>query len=330
MKFYHNNDGKILLITPDFHGYGQALAQKYRELGYTVTHIFDCPNLKIFKKAIKYYSIRTKLKFILSFIEWINSEIILSRVKHISFNYIIIIKGNHLSKRFLLRLRAIQSKAKIVNYQWDSWKAYSFTLRKDYTKNRHYFDKLYSFDRTDCENHEYLNYLPLFFLDDYNNKNLSNEENHYDLFFIGSSHSSRINIILNLYRNTNYNNSNCCFIFLGRHSGQNNYGNCFKFINKELGHKDVVELINRSKVVLDIPSDLQDGITMRTLEALGAGKKLATTNKMIKKEPFYNENNIYVFDPDNPKIPVEFINSPFIKTDMSAYSLTAFARNLIK
>ena len=33
---------------------------------------------------------------------------------------------------------------------------------------------------------------------------------------------------------------------------------------------------------------------MRTFEALGAGKKLITTNKEIKKYSFYESNNIFL------------------------------------
>ena len=46
---------------------------------------------------------------------------------------------------------------------------------------------------------------------------------------------------------------------------------------------DIVSLYKESEVILDINHPGQNGLTMRTFEALGAGKKLITTNTEIKK-----------------------------------------------
>ena len=57
---------------------------------------------------------------------------------------------------------------------------------------------------------------------------------------------------------------------------------------------EIIELYAKSNVILDISHPGQSGLTMRTFEAIGAGKKLITTNADIKNYPFYNSNNIYV------------------------------------
>ena len=47
--------------------------------------------------------------------------------------------------------------------------------------------------------------------------------------------------------------------------------------------------------VLDSAQDGQLGLTIRVLEALGAKKKLITTNKDVVNYDFYKPENIYVY-----------------------------------
>ena len=58
----------------------------------------------------------------------------------------------------------------------------------------------------------------------------------------------------------------------------------------------ILKLYRNSKVILDINHPGQKGLTMRTFEAIGAGKKMITTNSEIKNYPFYNSNNVYIID----------------------------------
>jgi hypothetical protein len=68
----------------------------------------------------------------------------------------------------------------------------------------------------------------------------------------------------------------------------------------KLSTGEVTNILASSKVVLDIQHPKQAGLTMRTLETIGAGKKLITTNHLIKEYDFYNSENICVVDRQNP------------------------------
>jgi hypothetical protein len=46
---------------------------------------------------------------------------------------------------------------------------------------------------------------------------------------------------------------------------------------------------------------------MRVIEALAMGKKVITSNKNIRKEPFYDETQILIFDPKNPVVSDGFL-----------------------
>ena len=47
---------------------------------------------------------------------------------------------------------------------------------------------------------------------------------------------------------------------------------------------------------MDSPQEGQTGLTIRVIEALGAKKKIITTNKDVKNYDFYSENNVYIYD----------------------------------
>jgi hypothetical protein len=64
--------------------------------------------------------------------------------------------------------------------------------------------------------------------------------------------------------------------------------------------------------VLDIQHPRQTGLTMRTLEALGAGKKLVTTNVQVKEYDFYDERQVRVVDRMNPSVGLDL---EFFKKD---------------
>ena len=92
------------------------------------------------------------------------------------------------------------------------------------------------------------------------------------------------------------------------------------FIYKSLSEKDVMDIMKKSKIVVDYEVGTQSGLTMRTIETLGCHKKLITTNKNILKYDFYNSQNILVVDRENPVIPVEFVETPYKELDNDIYN----------
>ena len=79
-----------------------------------------------------------------------------------------------------------------------------------------------------------------------------------------------------------------------------------------LSHDEIAALMKSSKAVLDINHPKQTGLTIRTLETLGANRKLITTNKEIVKYDLYDPVNILVIDRVNP-----FIDADFLKREMN-------------
>ena len=85
-----------------------------------------------------------------------------------------------------------------------------------------------------------------------------------------------------------------------------------------LDYKKVISGIVRSRAVLDITKIGQEGLTIRTMEALFFGKKLITNNKNIVNSIMYNPENIFILNQDNvSKIP------EFLKGEPRIYSQNA-------
>lgn len=85
-----------------------------------------------------------------------------------------------------------------------------------------------------------------------------------------------------------------------------------KIITKQQSIAEVSQLIQASKIIVEIQREEQVGLSFRIFEALGHGKKLVTTNKDIVNYDFYNPQNILVVDTDNMSIPETFVTSSYV------------------
>ena len=80
---------------------------------------------------------------------------------------------------------------------------------------------------------------------------------------------------------------------------------------RSLTIENIIEYYDKSNVVLDISHPGQSGLTLRTFETIGAGKKLITTNMNIKDYPFFNPHNIFLIDRDNIQLNQDFFNHEY-------------------
>jgi hypothetical protein len=56
---------------------------------------------------------------------------------------------------------------------------------------------------------------------------------------------------------------------------------------------------------------VQSGFTMRTIETLGAGKKLLTTNSEVADADFFKRGNISIIDRHRPIVTSTFLESAY-------------------
>lgn len=312
---------KILFLAPSFFGYENKIKLKMIEMGAivdfydvrSVTSAFEKALLKISPniftiKTIKYY------------------DKILRENKGKDYDFVFIVKCDMISCQILDKIRKNYNNAFFCLYLWDSIKNQPGIQAKF-----KYFDKVLSFDRMDTEKHKNIIFRPLFFLDDYRRTEKHPVENKYefDLSFLGTIHSDRFAIIkeinkicdklgLNFF---SFQHLQSDFIYYFYKILKNEFRDTSKndFHYEKLDSVNISEIVDKSKVILDIQHPQQIGLTMRTIEMIGMNKKLITTNEDIKNYDFYDQQNILVINRKNIKIPKDFFDTEYRPIDKKTY-----------
>ena len=310
------NGKKILFIAPIFNGYEQHIISELEDRGGTV-HFFGeslkepyIYYLSKFKSTYYLYDIFQK-KYLQKILDKIDDE----------YDYLFVIRGEFLTQNLLQIMFEKSSINLKIMYQWDELQ----TLPNIETVV-HLFDRVLSFDYDDCKNYGF-EYLPLFITNNFASAYPSAEKL-YDFSFVGVYNSHRnkyINILKDFANNKGF--SYCFKLRIGflRFIIKKAIDKSFKLdfndvIFKNMSLDEVSKIIQSSNIVLDIVRETQTGLTMRTFEALGSGVKLLTNNQNIKKETFYEANNICIFDELNK----DFILSPFLPKNMKEYCIESW------
>lgn len=68
------------------------------------------------------------------------------------------------------------------------------------------------------------------------------------------------------------------------------------YYHKPIPYREVVDLIVRSKAILNVAMEGQEGMTLRDLESMFFGVKLLTTNRNVVNFDLYCPENVYIVD----------------------------------
>jgi hypothetical protein len=318
MELVKNISGKkILFIGPRFFNYQNDIIKSLINFGADVDYVPDRPyDMPIMKAIIRY---RREL------VEIGTDNYYKNKIKYFSskkYKYIFIIQGECLNPKLLRLMRDTFINAKFILYLWDSLKN-----KPSLVNNLRFFDECFTFDKLDQKNYT-LKYRPLFYVKDYaRNNNIKNHK--YNLSFIGTAHSDRYKIIKEIkkyipadkvfYQHL-YLQAKWMFYYhkIFNKSFYNASYNEFNYTS--LRRDKVSDIFFESLAVLDIEHTNQNGLTMRTFEAIGARKKLLTTNSSIIHTDIYNPNNICVLDRDDISIPKLFFDTPYQNLSKSIYN----------
>ena len=308
---------RILFISVKLFSIESNITKKLKSLGAIVDYFDERPSNNIFVKGI----IRLKRDlYQRKIISYYNS--IFQKIKNNQYDYLFVIKGEVIPAEFLENFCKLNANTKTIYYTYDS-----VENNKNSMKILKYFNYKFTFDHQDAKNYN-LYFQPLFYFDSI--RNLKSSKNLiYDLLFIGTAHSDRYiiaNAVEDYFRSLKFKT----FTFFYLPSRLVYYFKVFfdstfksfdfrKLSFKSLSESDVISLYEKSKIILDINHPLQKGLTMRTIEAIGAKKKLITTNSEILKYTFYNEKNICVIDRNNINIPLDFLSKPYIHISKNIY-----------
>tara|TARA_B110000037_G_scaffold216591_1_gene276004 strand:+ start:334 stop:1368 length:1035 start_codon:yes stop_codon:yes gene_type:complete len=310
---------KILYISVKTFNYEVEIANKLRELGAIVDYFDERPSNTVLMKAI----IRVKRSLYRKKIDRYYRNI-LKKIKFKKYDYFFLVKGEAIPSFFLKKLKLLQKDCVFIFYTWDSFENNSNAL-----SILHFFDRKLTFDNLDAENFN-IEFRPLFYIDKYRKINYLKKPK-YKVLFLGTAHSDRYRIsdfiknwcMDHKFSSFMYYYMESKIVYFLKSKFDNTYMGVKDFDYKKLTFKslsidEIIKYYEDSSIILDINLPNQRGLTMRTFEALGAGKKIITTNKEIKKYSFYNSNNIFVIDRENIQLERVFFESNFkpINEDM--------------
>lgn len=249
------------------------------------------------------------------------------------YDLIFVIVGRHLEPKLFREFCEKNKNARKVLYLWDDVKRV-----ENFHEIKECFDDIYSFDHIDVEKYGF-HMLPLFFTDSHR---YAGEEKKYRFCLMGMLHSERLSLFDKIFSAHNLKKEECFVYLLGAKLAH--FVSWFNpFRARWTGHKYIhangmpfekcADILKQTKVALDVQFGTQNGLTLRTLEALAARTKLITTNQNVKIYDFYNENNICIIDRNNPVVPADFFETEYQKLPeelVEGYSLTNWVRKMLE
>lgn len=298
---------KVLFIAPRYFSYENDIISALEKRGalvYFVQENIDATELR-FKILNK---VSYKIRDLLIRNHFINIFNRFHKDK-VTFDYIFCIRIDSFDVVILSKLKELYPNANYICYFWDSIK----NMRKPETI-ADFFDKIFTFDKNDAKRKGWY-FNPLFYNERYG-QCLSCTNKKIDVLFVASLLPERARIYtklkeicerykLKLYA---YFTVNPYLLIANKNKFNNIPSSIIHF--RGLSQKELVNLFSISNAIMDCSSLSQSGLTMRTIECIGAKKKLITTNPCIKDYDFYNERNIFLVNENSiDKKLVDFLSN---------------------
>lgn len=319
---------RVLLIAPSFFGYEKEIQLALEAFGAHVHYFDERPENNFLTKAlirINRNLLRKNIhRYYMRFLQSQNNS---------KYDYVFVINLEAMSMDIVIALKKQFNEASFILYMWDSLRN-----KKGAQKVLHLFDKVFSFDKNDFSVNKHIKFRPLFFLESYQQLATQNSEKKFDISFIGTAHSDRYSIACSIRQMAKNKGLSTYFfmylqspiIFLKNKLIKKSFrtASISDFSFTPLSKDKILETIIKSSTILDIHHPAQSGLTMRTFEILGAGRKLITTNEDIINYDFYHSENILVINRKNPaEIRDTFLRSPYVPIDkhiLYKYSLAGW------
>jgi hypothetical protein len=295
---------RILFIAPRFFGYEIDIKNEVEKRGAHVDYLPDRPFDKPWQVAIT--------KFFPNLIQpWI-TRYYYKKLKLFSkqeFDIILVINGQTIEPKFLDFLKVQYPKTQSVLYMWDS-----MDNKPGIVNTLKFYDSAFCFDFNSATKYG-MKFRPTFFTPGFTRLQKSSYK--YNLSFIGTMHSDRYEILCKIRSQLAGDIKTYWYFYLQapwvyavyrllKASMREAPIRDFKF--KPLGRTEVHEVFEDTQVILDIEHPQQRGLTMRAFEAMGANKKLITTNADTQNYDFFRPENVCIIDRKNPIIPISFFN----------------------
>lgn len=191
---------------------------------------------------------------------------------------------------------------RLINYYWDKIEVLKYPIKKDLMYESWSFDK-----ENSIEYDMYFN--PQFYADDLK---LPNQKIKYDISFVaadrGGEWKERTKLVKDIHSQLIDTHLNLFFYYVC----SDTFNRTDYMYDKKMSETNFLKVVSSSKAILDIVDPQHSWNTLRPLLALTNGKKLITNNSGVKKEKYYNKENIFIIGEEDIRKIGEFISSPFV------------------
>jgi len=315
-------DKSIILAVPNHFGLPEVFKENLEYLGFKV-HLVEHDNTKIrlspeeslihiYKKTFN-DNPTFKAKLVAEKKE--NPQLtFLEEIEKI--DYALVIRPDLFSENVLGEIR--KKSLFTVAYQWDGMNR--FPLAEDTIKH---FDAFYVFDKDDTTKYPHTKHTHNFYFD-YPTKDKADTQ---DIFFVGTFMKDRIIELIRLtdiFKKLNLTTSINVIYNRERHIEKYKTNSLINFTRHGMSFEENMINSKNSRVILDFQNSLHNGISFRTFEAIGYGKKLITNNPLVKNYDFYHPNNIFVFDKQNMNEIEVFLEKDFVELPLEIYEKYSF------
>jgi hypothetical protein len=294
---------KILLIGIGFYDYEHCIAKRLRERGAELDVFEDLP--RVLREGVIAGLLR-HLRWNTDGIVTRHEQRIIASARDRGFDQVLVIKGVGLRVPLLKALRGLLPQAEFVLYQWDS------LCRLDGIEERlPLFHRVLSFDRRDAIERPGIEFRPLFF----RQAPTLDVPQDIDVSFVGWLHSDRLESIRRMQVDASAKGlTTYVYLFTGWLTWLRLAFKCnaADVHIRMLPYRDMLRIIARSRCIYDLPHALQTGMTMRTIETIGASRKLITTATDIVNYDFYAADNINVIQDAAPALDPAFVAAPIV------------------
>ena len=321
----------IILFSPygSCKNYSEEIQYELLRRGANVLLFDERPSQSAITKIYVNFFRRLFPSFFINYIEKV-----IKGITYRNVDYILVVRGQGFDNRVLNLLRDAFPDVKIILYQWD-------TISGINTPNVvHCYDYAFSYDPSDVSNNNHFRFRPTFYLSKYLNTEVETTFD-FSICFVGTLYKERWPIIKRFKDCVdNIKPQSYFYLYL---SNKVVYYYCRltskNFAPIEAVHfdllygNDYLNILKKSKCILDINYTGQKGLSLRAFEAMASKRKYITTNEEIKKYDFYNSNNILVVDAQNPIISQDFIDSPYEPVDnklLYKYSVRGFIDDIFE
>lgn len=155
---------------------------------------------------------------------------------------------------------------------------------------KHKCDAIISFDKGDAKKYGLL-YHPTVF--SHISVPISNV-NKCDVFFIGK-YKGRLDLLIDIYNKLSSYGLKCNFIVLKAPKDKQRNSNEIKYIDRILSYKEVLQLVNSAKCILEILQSGAVGYTYRLWETISYNKFLLSNNQSLVNSEFFDEKYVSIF-----------------------------------